>query len=191
MLRRRAIVALIGLAGLVACASPNPALYTLTAVPGQAWGGGPRLIEMREIGLADYLDRPGIVRSADNYQLQLAKDDRWASPLAKMFSRVLGEDLSQRLPGSTVYSVSGAISARPDRVVEVNLHRFDADAGGDVVLAAEVAVRAAAGSRPRVAARSVRFSLRPRSAATADFVAALSTAAGRLADVIAEMLREG
>jgi uncharacterized lipoprotein YmbA len=188
MIGRRVLLSGLPLAWLAACASPNPALFTLAAVPGQALPGGARLVELRQIGLPEYLDRPGIVRSAQNYQLQLAQNDRWAAPLGGMLTRVLVEDLSQRLPGSIVYSVTGAISASPERIVEVDVQRFDADPSGEVVLAAQVAVRSPQG-KPHVAARSVRISVRPRSPATADFAAALSAALGQLADAIAEMLR--
>jgi len=186
--RRNVLVGFFPLAGLAACASPNPALYTLAGVPGEARAGGARLVELRQIGLPEYLDRPGIVRSAQNYQLQLAQDDRWAAPLGSMLTRVLVEDLSQRLPGSTVYSVTGAISAPPDRIVEVDLQRFDADQGGDVVLAAVVAVRSPQG-KAGVVARPVRIPVRPKSPSTADFAAALSAAVGELADTIADVLR--
>ena len=47
-----------------------------------------------------------------------------------MMSRILVQELNQRLPGSTVYGDSGAISTPPDATVEINLQRFDLDRDG-------------------------------------------------------------
>ena len=46
-----------------ACASRDPTLYTLVALPGTTHAGTPRVIELRKIALADYLTRAQIVRS--------------------------------------------------------------------------------------------------------------------------------
>jgi len=171
---------------LAGCTSPNPVLFTLAVVPGPMVSGAPRVIQMRRIGLAGYLDRPGIVRSVGDYQLHIANDDRWGEPLGGMLQRVLDGDLSQRLPGSTVYGDSGAISADPDLVLEINVQRFDADSNGAVVLAAEVSVMP--GDRSTGArTRTVRFSVTPASGGTADYAAALSRGLGELADVVAAM----
>ena len=172
---------------VASCASPNPVLYTLATVPGTAAAGAPHNIEVRRFGLAGYLDRPGIVRSSENYQLQIAADDRWGEPLSGMLQRVLDQDLSQRLPSSTVYADSGAISADSDAVLEVNLQRLDADSSGQVVLLAEVSVRSGDG-HARAVTRSFRLTAQPASGATAAYVAALSTLLGRLADGIVPML---
>lgn len=185
-MQRRALL-LLPLA-LAACTSPNPVLYTLAALPGQALPGGPSTAELRRIGLAGYLDRPGVVRSSQDFRLQFARDDRWGAPLGEMIERVLAEDLTQRLPDCTVYTESGAISADPDRIIEIDMQRFDGDAAGNVVLAAEVAVRPG-DSHAALATRTMRFSVTPRSPATGDFVSALSTALGQLADAVAEILR--
>ena len=58
-----------------------------------------------------------------------------------MLGRVLTEDLVERLPGAAVFSESGAISTRPDLVLEIDVQRFDTDATGTLVLLAQVAVR--------------------------------------------------
>ena len=46
---------------LASCASPNPALYILEASPGPTRRGGPKVIEVRNVGLARYLERSQIV----------------------------------------------------------------------------------------------------------------------------------
>jgi len=175
-------------AALAGCASPNPVLYAMAVVPGPAAGPAAHNIEVRRIGLAGYLDRPGIVRSSENFKLQIAPDDRWGEPLGGMLQRVLDQDLSQRLPGSSVYSDAGAISADPDAVVEVDLQRLDADSSGAVRLVAQVSVGPGTG---RGVTRSVSLSAMPQSGATSDYVATLSVLVGQLADTIAAMLKEG
>ena len=51
-----------------------------------------------------------------------------------MLSRVLIEELSQRLPQSTVIGESGAVTASPDATIELNVQRLDEDASGNLVL---------------------------------------------------------
>jgi uncharacterized lipoprotein YmbA len=96
MMRRMLLTGLTGLAG---CSSSNPELYTLNAVPGVALPGGPRWVVLREISLARYLERDQIVRSSEGNRLDVRANDWWGEPLGGMLSRVLVENLSQRLPG--------------------------------------------------------------------------------------------
>lgn len=169
------------------CTSPEPAYYTLAAQPGVATGGGVRLVELRRIGLAGYLDRPEIVRNGSDYRLRITTGERWGEPLGDLVARVLAEDLTSRLPGSSVFTSAGSISATPDATVELDVQRLDADADGQVVLLAQVAVTRV-GARGSPAAQTVRLVVRPASAATVDYVAALSTALGQLADRIVPLL---
>lgn len=187
--RRAALLTALALAG---CASPEPTFFTLaprpaTTTPGTTVPGGPRLVEMRRIGLAGYLDRPEIVRRSTDYRLSVAGTERWGEPLGALVARVLAENLNMRLPGSSVFTASGAISADPDATVELDLQRFDLDVTGEVVLLAQVAVSR---GRTRIAdARTIRLAVTPAGPTTTDLVAAMSTALGQLADQIAAMLR--
>jgi len=182
LLRRRGVLWL--LAGLpAACSSPNPALYTLAIVPGVTHPAPPPRIELREIALAHYLERSQIVRSSADFRLDVLGNDWWGEPLDAMLSRVLVQELSQRLPGSTVFGENGAITATPDATVELNIQRFDEDHSGALVLVAQVAVTGRA-----TLTRNVRFSVMPPSAGTVGLVSAMSTAVGELADAIAALL---
>ena len=185
-MRRRAL-----LLGLVAsgCASPEPAYYTLAAVPGRPLGGGPVTVELRRPGIAGYLDRPEIVRAGSAYRLRVATGERWGEPFGDLLGRVLAEDLNQRLPGTSIFTAAGAISAQAIISVELDVQRFDLDAGGDVVLLAQVAL-----SRTRRGAattRVFRLTQRPVGPSTADLVGAMSISLGALADAVADMLRHG
>ena len=173
---------LVGAALLpAACASsPNPTLYTLAMVPGAVRHGAPKTIELRHVALARYLERSQIVRSSEGYRLDLLSGDWWGEPLDAMLGRVLVQDLSQRLPGSLVFTENGAISATPDATVEVNLLRMDLDAAEVLLLQAQMA------TGPRTATADIR--VRPETDSTLALVGAMSKAVGELADRIGGML---
>lgn len=180
-LSRRGIVLLPAVV-LAGCISPNPMLYTLTSVPGAPRAGAPHLIELRRIGLPGYLDRPGLITAAGADRLHLLSNARWAEPLGDMLSRVLQQDLGQRLPRSLVFLESGAITAAPDAVVEVDLARLDRDASDAMVLKATIAVRRP-GAPPRT--RGVSWQGTPGEGDDARaLVQGMDTALGVLADAI-------
>ncbi|HEY2539868.1 MAG TPA: PqiC family protein [Stellaceae bacterium] len=173
-------------AAVAACSSPDPVLYTIATAPGAAQIGGPKVVLVQQIAVAHFLERSQIVRSSENYRLDVMSNDWWGEPLAPMLNRVLVEELGQRLPQSTVIADNGAVSARPDATVEINIQRLDEDAAGNLVLQAQVAVRATGQSQPEL--RSFRFSVAPSAPGVPGEVAAISVALGRLADGIAPML---
>jgi uncharacterized lipoprotein YmbA len=184
MHRRRLLLGLGGGALLASCASPSVELYTLVAVPGAPHRARVREVELRRIGLAGYLDRPEIVRSAGT-RIHVTDRERWGEPLGGMIGRVFTEDLVQRLPGTAVYSDTGAITARPDLVLEIDIQRFDTDPSGTVVLLAQTAMRHDSGE-PVAVADTLRITLATGSPDTASLVAAMSAALGELADRVAE-----
>ena len=183
MLRRRTLI-LLAAALPAACASPNPNLYTLMPLPGPARSGAPKTIELRSVALARYLERSQIVRSSENFRLDVLGNDWWGEPLYAMLSRVLVQNLSQRLPGSTVLPENGAITPGSDTMVAVNMERLDADRGGAVILVAQASV----GQGSNTATRAFRFSVTPPSAGTPGLVSGMSTAVAQLSDGIADML---
>ena len=184
-MQRRALFS--GLTALLAsCASSNPRLYTLDVPQGSVRRGGPRAIELRTIGLARYLERNQIVRSSENFRLDVLPDDWWGEPLDAMTGRVLASALAQRMPGSTVYLENGAISAAPDATVQVNLQRLDQDQAGAVRLVAQFAVLRRAGDT-----RSFSVDVPVSGPDVPALVMAMSVAMGRLADQIAAALSVG
>jgi uncharacterized protein len=183
--RRFASLALPLLAA--ACASPDPVYYTVATRPGPTFPSGPKIVVLKDIGLASYLDRREIVRSSEGYKLDVMSNDWWGESLGGMLGRVLVVELSQRLPASTVYSESGAITVDANATVGVNLQRLDADKAGMLFLLAQVAVEF---NRPRrLASRTFTIS-KPLPAQTIpSLVAAISDAVGELADGIAALLQ--
>lgn len=168
-----------------ACASPNPTLYTLATVPGETRSGAPKLIELRQLALPHYLERSEIVRSTENYRLDLLPNDWWGESLSSMMNRVLVQNLSQRLPDSTVVSEVGAISGTPDATVGINVLRFDADHSGVEVLDAQISITGDVSVTKRV-----HLTIPLAAPGTPGLVSAMSAAVGRLADVVASMLTE-
>jgi hypothetical protein len=171
---------------LTACSSPNPVLYTIAPVQGPVQPGGPKVIVLQQIATAHYLERSQIVRSSENYRLDVMSNDWWGETLSAMLSRVLTEELGQRLPQSTVIGETGAVSASPDATVELNVQRLDENASGDVVLQAQASVSFKGRSAPML--RSFRFVVTPPAAGIQGEVTAISTALGQLADGVASML---
>jgi uncharacterized lipoprotein YmbA len=173
---------------LVACTSPNPALYTLSPVPGTPQPGSPHVIVLRDVGLTRYLERPQIVRSSEDYRLDVLANDWWGEPLGAMLTRVLLENLAQRLPDASVFRESGAVSVTPDAIVEIEIQRLDEDHGGTLILIAQIGVVFTKPKRPHNT-RTVRFMVQPKVPGTSGQVAAASVALGQLADAAAAMLR--
>ena len=185
MRRALALAALLVVAG---CTSPDTAYYTLRAVPGTPAGGGPPSVQIRRPSLAGYLDRPEIVRDSSNYRLRLNSGERWGEPLGDLFGRVLAENLAQRLPGSSVFTEAGAISADPAATVEIDVQRFDLDVGNTAVLLVQAAVQRGRSHDPG-ASHSIRLTLPVAGPDTQSLVAAEGQLLGQLADNLAKALR--
>jgi uncharacterized protein len=173
-------------AALAACSSPNPVLYTIAPVSGAVQSGGPKIVALQQISVARFLERSQIVRSSENYRLDVMSNDWWGEPLSAMLARVLVEELGQRLPQSTVIGESGAVTASPDATIELNLQRLDEDASGNLILQAQASVSFKGRAPP--ALRSFRFAVPPPAPGVPGEVTAISTAAGQLADGLASML---
>jgi uncharacterized lipoprotein YmbA len=176
-------------AALTACSSPDPALYTIAPVTGSAQSRGPKVIVLQQIATARYLERSQIVRSSENYRLDVMSNDWWGEPLSAMLSRVLTEELGQRLPQSVVLGENGAVTASPDATIELNLQRLDEDAAGNLVLQAQASVSYKGRGAPVL--RSFRFVVMPPAPGVPGEVTAISTALGQLADGLASVLATG
>ena len=169
---------------LSGCSSPNPTYYALQVVPGTPQPGPAASIEVRRPGLAGYLDRNDIVLKSQSYRISLNSQQQWAEPLGDMIGRVFTQDLSQRLPGRSVFSQSGAITTNADMRVEIDVLNFDEDGSGNVVLNAEVAVEQGATHRP-LASHHVALSIAPSGPDPSALAAAMSTLLAQLADQVA------
>jgi uncharacterized lipoprotein YmbA len=182
-IRRGALAVLLALA---TCSSPNPSLYTIKSVPGAVQRSAYRIVVLREVGVARYLDRLQIVRSGADYRLDVSANDWWGEPLAGMLTRLLVEELSQRLPGTAVTSETSLVGVSPDATVEVEIRRLDGTGDNAVILSGRVAVGFAKG---KPVGQSVSFTVPQTTLDTRGFAAAASVAVGQVADSIVAMLR--
>jgi hypothetical protein len=180
------IAALLVATIITSCASPNPRLYTIAAVPGAVLSGTPKVVEVHGVGIPQYLQRSPIVRSSDGYRLDLRDNDWWGEPLDAMLGRVLVADLSQRLPQVTIFMSSGAVTGNPEATVELEVQRMDVDRGGTLVFTALGSVS----FKGQASADTRNFHIsQPVASPTTDAqVAAASVALAQVADRIAAML---
>ncbi len=184
---RRSVSVLSVAAMLAACtSSPVPVLFTIAPVPASARRGGPRVVVLQQVVLARYLERQQVIRSSENYRLDVMSNDWWGEPLNAMLGRVLVDELGQRLQGSTVLSENSGISSSPDATIELNVQRLDKDASGTLILQAQAGVTFKGKGSPVL--RAFRFTVVPPAPDVTGEVAAISTAVGQLADGLAEML---
>lgn len=190
IVRRRWGLAAAGFCLLAgACSSADPKLYTIAAVGGATERGAPKTVLVQPVAIARYLDRTHIVRSSQDYRVDVMSNDWWGETPGEMISRVLTQELQDRLPGTVVFRSSSALALTPDATVDVSIDQLDADAAGQVVLRGLAGVTFKKHGEP--VARPVRFSVTPPAAGTSGEVAAISTAVGELADTLAQMLAQG
>lgn len=158
--------------------SPAPAPEGATPVP-VALGIGP-------VSIPAYLDRPELVVRVDENQITLAGADRWAEPLGDNIVRTLEENLGGLLPGSSYVDYPWFESESPDYAVSLDVHRFEVDVAGTVVLEAEWWLRDRDGA---VDGGSARIMESAAGAERVDGVAAQSRALAELSRRIAARLR--
>lgn len=182
---RRLVVAALGLLPVLGgCTSSPPAkLYTLAPRPATTVNRSPATVSVKQVGVAKYLDRPEIVRYSDPYQLSASEFNRWSEGFSDMVTRVLVENMSQRLPGSQVYAASGPLTLSSAQVtVEVNIDKFDANPDGAVILAAQWVVHS---DKKRDQFRRQEIRVATTSDDAISQVAAMSDGLGELATQIA------
>lgn len=134
--------AVILAAALEACSSPATRYYRLMALPGAAQNGAPMTVAVRSVSIPGYLTRDAIAKAGGAYRFEFYGNDLWADELATMLQAVMVQDLAQRLPAATVLDSGGSIEASSDVLVEINVLRFDPDSSGNIVLSAQIAIKA-------------------------------------------------
>jgi uncharacterized protein len=185
--RLRLAVALCATLIAASCSSPDPTLYTIAPVPGAELSGAPKVIAVHGVGVAQYLARSPIVQTSGDYRIVLRPGSWWGEPIDAMLGRVLVQDLAQRLPQSTVYASSGALSgSSPDATIELEVQRLDLDRDGQLLLIAQASVSLK--NRESGEVRSFHISQPPPSASVEGQIAATSAALAQVADRIAVML---
>jgi uncharacterized protein len=180
---RRRVLAGCGLLLLAACSTtPPPRLFTLAPRPATPSRPFAATIAVRRVQLPKYLDRLQIVSYRDPYELQYSEFVIWGENLSDMTTRVLAENLSERLPQSQVYLGAGSFAdATADITLETSIDKFDPDPSGVVVLSAQWAAHRQ-GYPDQIRSEQIRIT--PGSKDPTGQVAAMSDALGQLADRI-------
>jgi uncharacterized lipoprotein YmbA len=141
---------------------------------------------IERVVIAKYLDRSQIVQSSEDYRVDLKSNDWWGETLGTMLRRVLQQELSQRLPQSSVLSETGAVSATADATIDIDFNRLDEDKSGSVVLQAQASVSFKNSKAPML--RSFSFTVPSTAPGVTGEVPAISIAVARLADGLVSML---
>lgn len=178
--------------GLAGCAqTPPTTFYTLStsAEPTVAKRSAQGLvIGLGPITLPQYLDRPDIVTRRGANQMRLADLNKWAEPLEPLLTRVMAEDLYALLDANDVIPVPQRGDLPLDRIVEVDIGRFDADETGAVVLDARWRIYRGDNETLLASGRSL---VNEQGSAVPDYnsiVAAMSRAVGQASEQIADAI---
>ena len=192
-MRHSIAAGLLALSALLAgCASTKPTnFYTLSrstepevaklSATGLVIGLGP-------LSIPQYLDRPDIVTREGANQMHLAEFHKWSEPLEPLLTRIMAEDLYSLLDASDVIPLPQRGDVPLDRVVEVDINRFDADASGQVVLDARWRVYKGDNETLIKAGRSTVTEQGPPVPGYDGIVAAMSQALGRATEEIAQAI---
>ena len=191
MIRHYALIAaMLALTVLAGCASsPKSHFYTLSsgAALERSEANAQYTVAIGPVTVPDIIDRPQIVTRSGPNQVQIAEQERWASPVKSEISRVIADNLMQQLDGAYVYVYPQNVTTNPDYQVLVEVQRFDSTLGDAVTVEALWAVRPAQGG----AAKNGRSVVRePTNGNGYDaLVAAYSRALTAVSRVIAEAIR--
>jgi uncharacterized lipoprotein YmbA len=93
-------------------------------------------VGVHRVVIPEYLDRPQIVTRLSPSQLAFGEFDRWASPLADEFRRVLGENLRVMIPSEQVVVFPWPQTSQVDYEVAVDVAEFEGRLGGNCSLVA-------------------------------------------------------
>jgi hypothetical protein len=143
----RIIVALLVMAGLLSgCVNLGkgterlPQLYLLTAMAPETENGSGRppkdlSIGVGPLGFPEYLNRPQIVTRTSSRELQLERFANWAEPLEKNVQRVLVENIATLSKTDAVYGFPWRAGYAPRYQLQLEIVQFDAQPGGEALLA--------------------------------------------------------
>lgn len=153
----------------------------------------PLSVGLSPVSLPKYLDRPQLVTRPEANAVKLNEFDKWSEPLDELFRRTLAADLRHLLATDRVYLMPVRRAVPIERIVDIQINRFEAEADGAVVLAAqwqvygkdgtELAAQRSSTVREPVVKSSSPVKLRHEA-----IVAAMSRAVATLAQEIAAAL---
>lgn len=166
--------------------------YVLDAVPGAPATGGESAkthgsLAVGPVTLPDIFDRPQIVTRHGANRIELAEFDRWSGDLGQNLTRVLTENLMDRLPADAVAAYPWRGGEQPVYQVAVRFSRFDGEPGRFATIAGHWQLL---DGRDGCQLRRHRFTITetPQAADYEAYVQALSAGLARLGGEIAAAL---
>lgn len=96
----------------------------------------PVALVIKDVRLPQYLDRSQIVTRSDGHRLQMSEFELWGGNLREDMTRALAVNLGQLLESDRVIAVPYTVRLTPDYRIEVEVYRFEREAGGRVMLSA-------------------------------------------------------
>ena len=196
----RLVVAVVTLALLWGCSSaPATRFYVLTPVAQTPLAkpqvsadraAAPVAVVIKDVRLPQYLDRSQIVTRSDGHRLQMSEFEQWGGNLREDMTRVLAVNLGQLLESDRVIAVPFTVRLTPDYRVELEVSRFEREAGGRVMLSAHWWITRGADAT-LIASHEASFSGVPLGEKNSyeALVSSMSAVYGELAQAIARSIR--
>ena len=177
-----------------ACGTSPPAkFYTLTPLPIQVQtekvviNEKSKLIAIGPVEIPEYLDRVEIVTRAEANQLVISEFDLWGGSIKTDISRVLIENIGAFLAGDGIAVTDWKINMAEPYRVPVIFSRFDANAGGNMILKAQWVVLDKEG-KTFLSFKEINVTKPVKGSGYNSIVAAMSDSLGDLSKAIAESI---
>lgn len=193
---RSGIAALLTMLLLAGCAhSPNVDFYVLSADArpqgdtGAAANCGSQAISVGPVSWPRYLDQPRIVTRTGSSRMHMDEFNRWGGSLEDDFVRTVIKNISGLLRSELVVNYRRSEHFAPVYRVEISVHQFDGQLGGDVTLDVKWSIIAESSGELAM----VKTSTIQKGAAGSDYAAlvnASSMAVAQLSDEIAAQLAQ-
>lgn len=190
------VVVMVAVLGGCFGTSPGARFYTLTPRESRAVSFPERdavLVRVGPVSIPTYIDRPQIVTRSGGNEILLAEYDRWSGALDDEVTRLLVNDLTERLsakgyafiPWSSVPMADTSLTYR----IPVGIERFDGAPGEAVVLQASWGIFRKQDNQETMLMTRVSVITEPVTGKDyASLVAAMGKATDRLAAEMAESL---
>lgn len=167
--------------------------YVLTATESRTDGVAARPPSDLKVGVGpvqfpDYLDRSPLVTRLGPNRLVFSDLARWAEPLDRNFSRVVIDNLVRLLGTEKIISLPSFVPISVQYKVPIEVQRFEGDEKGNVELVARWAILS--GADGKVLHSTESHITETGGSDTGDVVAALSRAAAKLSEQIADAIRQ-
>jgi uncharacterized lipoprotein YmbA len=143
------LAALLAAAVLAGCGtSPNANFYTLGAgaAPAAADAKSAYTIALGAVTVPELVDRPQFVVRAGENKVTINEFERWAGPLKSEISRVIADNLTQLMPGASVFAYPASANVDADCKVLLEVQRFESAPGDAATVEILWTVRPAKGT---------------------------------------------